>query len=125
MSVTYFHPPGCETNDEETCPPSKIREICGEDVDAITLENIRAPFLKALLHNETFDDSVGEDGKLKYPGYTRHKNKRDNDGQEIPGAGKCYNDYAVDSEGLRGWVKQKKRIRLLGFLSSRTYQIYP
>ena len=25
---------GCETNDEETCPPSKIREICGEDVDA-------------------------------------------------------------------------------------------
>ncbi len=106
MSVSYFYPPGCETKNEQTCPQTKIDQICGEDEDdIITSEAIRAPFFKALLSTETLDD--------QFPGYTRHKSKRNNDGGFKPGTGKCYNDYleahAVDpqqSEGLRKWISE-------------------
>jgi surface protein len=106
MSVSFFYPPGCATKNEQTCPQTKIDEICGEDEDdIITSEAIRAPFFKALLSTETLDD--------QFPGYTRHKSKRNNDREFKPGTGKCYNDYleehAVDpqkSEGLRRWVRE-------------------
>ena len=114
MSVTYFYPPGCETNNEETCPQTKIDEICGEgEDDIITHDRIRAPFFKGVLPDEMIDGSLGEDGKLKYPGYTRHTRKKNNDREYLPGAGTCYNDYLDEhgnlqhTEGLRRWVRDK------------------
>ena len=109
MSVSYFYPPGCETKNEQTCPQTKIDQICGEDEDdIITSEAIRAPFFKALLSTEEFTNDNRE-----FPGYTRHKGKRNIDGGFTPGTGKCYNDYleahAVDpqqSEGLRKWIRE-------------------
>ena len=68
MSVTYFHPPGCETNNEETCPQKKIDEICGEgEDDIITYDRIRAPFLESL----TTDGEAPQHRSLVYDDATK------------------------------------------------------
>lgn len=94
--IKYFHPSGCENFAEHqtTCPQDKINDLCGTNAtDSIELETIRPPFFKGLYDDEIVDTRE-QDGKLLYPGHTRHRAKQNRDRTSyVPGRGKCYNDY--------------------------------